>query len=166
MGIVAGLGISSADRPGREAGIRLVKPIELNEQWPRVSQWLLRHHEYWSRFYDLEDLYLMLFCEPERYQLWLVGEWSEAFGCLMTEIRQFPKCKMLVYILAVAEPDGQPKLGGGDFYHEAISLWARDQGVTYSRIEGREAWKRIGKSLGYTEVRVALTKSLEHMWRQ
>ena len=166
MAIAAGLGISSADQPGDESCIRLVQPLELNEVWPRVSTWLMQHQEYWARYYDLEDLYLMLFCESERYQLWLVGEWRESFGCFITEIRRFPKCKVLVFLLAAAEADGQPKLGGGDFYHEYITLWARDQGVDYTRIEGREAWKRIGKSLGYTEVQVALTKSLAHTWRQ
>lgn len=166
MAIAAGLGISSVDKPGDEACIKLIRPLELNAVWPQVTRWLQQNSGYWTDYYDLEDIYLMLFCEPERYQLWMVGEWEQPFGCFITEIRKFPKCKQLVFIMALAEPDGQPKLGGGDFYHEYITLWAKDQGVTRTRIEGRKGWERIGKSLGYTEVRVAMTKNLETVWRQ
>lgn len=166
MAIATGLGVSSADQPGDAACIKRVTPGELNDAWPQVVEWMLQQPDYWARYYDPQDIYLMLFCEPERYQLWLVGEWMAPFGCFITEIRTFPKCKMLVFILALAEPDGQPKLGAGDFYHETIVSWAKDQGVKFSRIEGRKGWERIGKSLGYDEVRVTLTMSLEKVWRQ
>ena len=144
---------------GAEVCIKLVMPYELSTYWPRAIPWLERGRKYWEHLYDLTDLYIELFAG--RMQLWLVGQPDDAFGCFITEIRSFPKAKMLAFIYAGGEEDDLDKLSAGETYHDYIVTWAKERGCKFSRIEGRKGWERIGQRLGYKNIRVYMTKNLD-----
>lgn len=162
MAIAAALG-GNWIKTGKEACIKLVNPEDLRDYWEIVVPYLERGRTYWQEYYDLKDIYIDIFAGNK--QLWLVGEFEESFGCFITEFRSFPKAKVFAIVYAGAEKDNVDKLTAGDFYHEFMLIWAKQNGATHARIEGRKGWEKIGKQLGYDLVRVALIKNLQYTWR-
>lgn len=161
MSIGQVLGGFSVDSP-REVHIALIRPEELSFWWKDAIPWLERGAQYWSEYYDLADLYVEVF--RGTMQLWFVGEDEAPFGCMLTELRKYPRCMVFRFLYAGGDDNQVDKLTPGSAWHEWMIQWAKARGATHSEIKGRRAWEKVLAGEGYEFHGVFLRKSLEKVW--
>jgi len=79
------------------------------------------------------------------YQLWIAFEDDKIYGAVVTEIVQYPRCKML----AMQFTGGiELKKWKGPML-SLLKRWARDNGCDKIESPGRPGWARVFKNDGY-----------------
>lgn len=84
----------------------------------------------------------------------LMQLWPVPGGCIVTEILQFPRRRVLNVFL-----------GGGDMaqlldLHESVIAWAREQGCDAVRASGRWGWKRVLPKHGWEPMHMNYERSI------
>lgn len=80
--------------------------------------------------------------------------WWEGDAFILTEIRQYPRKKVLRFWLATGELDQVIVL------HRRILEWAKEQGCEAAIITGRRGWTKALRSEGWAETMAVLTREL------
>lgn len=145
-------GVSSAD--GRTVEIMRVTEATLAQAWPtaygllesldeQVPALLLRQ--------DVPELVL-----GEQVQLWLINDVQEFFFAVLSELRQYPRGRMLNIFWASGSRMRQalPLLS-------YIEAWAEMQGATFMQVQGRPGWSRMLAVEGYKSRLLVLQKPIE-----
>lgn len=91
--------------------------------------------------------------------LWVVFEDDRIYGHVMTEIKQYPRCKMLVIQYCAMEPSTlervNPKM------QEVAERFAKDAGCVGIEFVGRPGWKQTAREYGYAVQSVTYQKFFE-----
>ena len=149
------LGFFSVE-PGKVRQLLLVTPDLLPQVWPQVEHMFVENERIWGEYYTIEAL-PSLFHE-ETLQLWTMNDEDEFLLVMVTELRSFPKTKVL-NVLMLFGRDFKDALQFADY----VELWASKQGATKSIVLGREGFLRWLKPYGYEKKAVALCKDISSM---
>lgn len=141
---------------GKVRQLLLVTPDLLPQVWPQVEQSFIENENVWGEHYTLEA-FPSLF-EQGILQLWTMNDEDEFILVMVTELRIFPKVKVLNILL----------LFGREFkdalqFSDYVELWASKQGATTSMVFGRKGFVRWLKPYGYEEKATVLCKDISGM---
>jgi hypothetical protein len=89
-------------------------------------------------------------------QLWVVVEDNTILGHTITEIKQYPQCKMLVVQYCAMEPGTLEKVE--DHMQDLAARFAKDAGCTGIEFIGRPGWRNTANKYGYTTQSVTYQK--------
>lgn len=98
-----------------------------------------------------------------RMQLWVFfagdKETPELAGHMITEVKDYPRCKMLVLQYCAAETGTMEPIEGA--MHETLERFAKDMGCKGIEFVGRPGWARSAKAHGYTSKTITYEKFFE-----
>lgn len=121
--------------------------------WEEIKPLVEKALFYTQGEYESEDIYNLLMYQ--QMQLWIAAEDTDLFGCVVTEIRVFPR-KKVGHVVLVSGHD----LDAWSFLHDTIEEWFYAQGCDFLRSEGRFGWKPKVAKLGYEPQYVIYSKCL------
>lgn len=111
--------------------------------WPQIEGYLEGAAKYtYGRFtvQDIKD------CIVEYdYHLWIAFEDDTIFGAVVTEIVDYPQCRML----AMQFTGGKELKKWKDPMLALLRRWAKDNGCSTIESPGRPGWARVFKNDGY-----------------
>lgn len=114
--------------------VSLTKYLKKSEIWTRGRATI----DDIVRFIYSGQMQLWVFYEPETMQ---------GVGHMITEIKSYPACKMLVLQYCAGEPNHMKYCE--DEMHQILENFARDSGCTGIEFIGRPGWKKSALSHGY-----------------
>lgn len=91
--------------------------------------------------------------------LWVVFEDRTIYGHVITEIKQYPRCKMLVIQYCAMEPGTLEKIN--DKMQDIAQRFAKDAGCAGIEFVGRPGWKQTARQYGYAVQSVTYQKFFE-----
>lgn len=94
-----------------------------------------------------------------RMQLWLVHDAERAYGIVVTEITQYPRCKLLTIQYCSMETGTLEVVD--EVLHATMDRFAQDSGCSGVEYIGRAGWRPTAKKHGYTEAIVMYQKFFE-----
>ena len=117
------------------------------QEFERCKPYIEAALEYTGGTHDIIDIYAGLY--KGTMQLWPAEK-----SCLVTEIINYPKKKVLNIFL-----------GGGDLteilsMHEDVIRWAKDQGCTALNMTGRFGWKKPLAKHGWKPMHSSYVKEI------
>jgi len=89
-------------------------------------------------------------------QLWVVMDENTVLGHTITEIKQYPQCKMLVIQYCAMEPGTLEKVE--DHMQDLAARFAKDAGCDGIEFVGRPGWRNTAHKYGYTTQSVTYQK--------
>ena len=126
----------------------LVKYLEISEAWTKGRT-------------KVDDIVAFLY--SGRMQLWAfytqTEQVIELVGHMITEIREYPRCKMLVLQYCAGEPHYMQHIE--DQMYDTLERYAKDAGCKGIEFIGRPGWKRSAVAHGYTSQSVIFEKYFE-----
>lgn len=149
------LGFFSVE-PGKVRQLLLVTPDLLPQVWPQVEHLFIENEHVWGEYYTIEAFPFLF--QQGIFQLWTMNDEDEFLLIMVTELRVFPKTKVL-NVLMLFGHEFKDALQFADY----VELWASKQGATKSVVLGREGFLRWLKPYGYKKQAVALCKDISGM---
>lgn len=110
---------------------------------------IMAKSEMWSRGRSkIDDILTFLF--TGRMQLWLAyeAETRRAIGYNITQVREYPQCKMLVVQYTAGESNMMQYVE--EVMHDTLVRYAKDAGCKGIEAFGRPGWEPHLKKFGYT----------------
>ena len=92
-------------------------------------------------------------------QLWAAHEGQKIFGHVITEIKLYPRCKMLTVQYCAMEPGRMEQVE--DEMQDVASRFAKDAGCAGIEFVGRPGWRQTAKKYGYEVQSVMYQKFFE-----
>lgn len=80
-------------------------------------------------------------------QLWVVNDGEKVFGHVITEIKQYPQCKMLTVQYCAMEPWTMAAVS--EKMHQTAEQFARGAGCAGVEFVGRPGWRKVAAEQGY-----------------
>lgn len=102
---------------------------------------------------------LIRFVLNDQMFLWVVFEDDKVYGHVMTEIKQYPRCKMLVIQYCAMEEGTLEKINPK--MQEIAERFAKDAGCAGIEFVGRPGWKQTAREYGYAVQSVTYQKFFE-----
>jgi hypothetical protein len=114
---------------------------------PSLIQYLQKS-EAWTRGRATVDD-IVGFIYSGRMQLWLVYDPTDlrGYGYVISEVKEYPRCKMLVIQYCAGEPNHMQFVE--DVMHRVLESFAKDAGCAGIEYFGRPGWKQHVKKYGY-----------------
>ena len=137
--------------------IALIPVGKLADVIPHILPFI-RESEQWARGRVTADD-LLRFALTGAMQLWAVHEGTVVHGHVMTEIKQYPQCKMLTIQYCAMAPGSLEQVE--DEMQDVASRFARDAGCAGIEFVGRPGWRDTAKKYGYTVQSVMYQKFFE-----
>ena len=91
---------------------------------------------------DLVDMVL-----AGRMQLWVVEKEAIPYGHIITEIKEYPRCKMLTVQYCAMKPWTMDIVS--EKMHSIAERFAKDAGCAGVEFVGRPGWRNVAKENGY-----------------
>lgn len=114
----------------------------------------------WSRGRVVVDD-ILRFVLNGQMQLWAVHEGDKAYGHIVTEIKQYPQCKMLTIQYCAMEPGTLESVE--DEMQKTAQQFAKDAGCVGIEFVGRPGWGKTGEKYGYAVQSVVYQKFFEEV---
>ena len=109
----------------------------------------LAESEKWSKGRaSVDDI--LRFVLNQQMQLWVVHEENTIYGHVITEIKEYPRCKMLVVQYCAGESDHMQYVD--DEIFDLLDRFAKDAGCSGIEFVGRPGWRKQAEKYGF-EVR-------------
>jgi hypothetical protein len=109
----------------------------------------LAESEKWSKGRaSVDDI--LRFVLNQQMQLWVVHEENTIYGHVVTEIKEYPRCKMLVVQYCAGEPNHMQYVD--DEIFDLLDRFAKDAGCSGIEFVGRPGWRKQAEKYGF-EVR-------------
>jgi hypothetical protein len=109
----------------------------------------LAESEKWSKGRaSVDDI--LRFVLNQQMQLWVVHEENTIYGHVVTEIKEYPRCKMLVVQYCAGESNHMQYVD--DEIFDLLDRFAKDAGCTGIEFVGRPGWRKQAEKYGF-EVR-------------
>jgi hypothetical protein len=89
-------------------------------------------------------------------QLWVVMDENTVLGHTITEIKQYPQCKMLTIQYCAMKPGTLEEVE--DHMQDLASRFAKDAGCAGIEFIGRPGWRSTANKYGYTTQSVTYQK--------
>lgn len=120
-------------------------PVEyIHEVWPKIRGYIANATKYTFGRYEPEDVLDLLFFQD--HQLWVALDGEDVIGCIITNVIQYPRKRVL----------SCPFVTGEDFKRwkypmlRLLGKWATDNGCEALESSARIGWERVFKDDGYT----------------
>lgn len=118
----------------------------------------IRESEQWARGRVTADD-LFRFILNGTMHLWVVHEDNVVYGHVMTEIKQYPQCKMLTVQYCAMVPGTLEQIE--DEMQDVAARFAQDAGCAGIEFVGRPGWRDTAKKYGYEVQSVMYQKFFE-----
>ena len=128
--------------------VSLVPPGMVSGVIPALLPYL-RKSEKWTRGRATVDD-ILRFVLNGQMQLWIVHEENTIYGHVVTEIKEYPRCKMLTVQYCAGEPSHMQYVD--DEIFNLLDRFAKDAGCTGVEFVGRPGWRKQADKYGF-EVR-------------
>ena len=102
---------------------------------------------------------LLRFILNGHMQLWVVHEGNAVHGHVMTEIKQYPQCKMLTIQYCAMAPGSLELVE--DEMHRVAAQFAKEAGCAGIEFIGRPGWQKTAKKYDYAVQSVMYQKFFE-----
>lgn len=109
----------------------------------------LKESEKWARGRATVDD-ILRFVLTGQMQLWIGHEENTIYGHVVTEIKEYPQCKMLVVQYCAGEPNHMQYVD--DEIFDLLDRFAKDTGCSGVEFVGRPGWRKQAEKYGF-EVR-------------
>ena len=123
---------------------RILKYLQVSERWTRGRS-------------SVDDI--LKFILTGQMQLWVVIDGQEISGQVITEVKQYPQCKMLTVQYCAAEPHCMEFVSDEAF--GTLERFAKDNGCVGVEMIGRPGWKKEMFKQGYVTRSVMYQKFFE-----
>jgi hypothetical protein len=124
---------------------------------PQVIPYLKVSEEWTRGRSNIDDI--LNFILSGRMQLWVVLEDQQIHGHLITEVKDYPRCKMFVVQYCAMEPHVLASVE--DQMQEFAEAYARKTGCAGIEFVGRPGWTKSMKKYGYDVQSVMFQKFFE-----
>lgn len=123
--------------PGMVSGVipALLPYLEESERWTKGRA-------------TVDDI--LRFVLNGQMQLWVVYEENTIYGHVVTEIKEYPRCKMLTVQYCAGEPNHMQYVD--DEIFDLLDRFAKDAGCAGVEFVGRPGWRKQADKYGF-EVR-------------
>jgi len=128
--------------------VSLVPPGMVSGVIPALLPYL-KKSEKWTRGRATVDD-ILRFVLNGQMQLWIVHEENTIYGHVVTEIKEYPRCKMLTVQYCAGEPSHMQYVD--DEIFNLLDRFAKDAGCTGVEFVGRPGWRKQADKYGF-EVR-------------
>lgn len=126
----------------------LVPPGMVSSVIPAILPYL-KESEKWARGRATVDD-ILRFVLNGQMQLWIGHEENTIYGHVVTEIKEYPQCKMLTVQYCAGEPNHMQYVG--DEIFDLLDRFAKDAGCAGVEFVGRPGWRKQADKHGF-EVR-------------
>ena len=123
---------------------QIVKYLEVSEGWTKGRP-------------VVDDILKFLF--TGQMQLWVVLDNKKIYGQVITEIKQYPQCRMLTIQYCSGEKQHMKFID--DKIYETLERYAKDNGCSGIELIGRPGWSRHVAKRGYEIKSVMYQKFFE-----
>lgn len=123
--------------------VSLVTKEYLATCWDEIKEYLEGAAKYTYGRYTVDDIKDCI--TDYNYHLWVAFEGTEFYGAVVTEIVDYPQCRML----AMQFTGGKELKKWKDPMLALLRRWARDNGCVKIESPGRPGWARVFKNDGY-----------------
>lgn len=138
----------------RQITVQGVLAADANRWWPAVANWCEAALEHGGGLLNLDDVKRAV--EQRDMQLWVIHEWRELKAVCVTEIRQWPRAKVLTAII-VAGNDMDRWVGALD---DVLTRYAEATGCKAVDAHGRRGWTKTLRDLGWRDAVVTFAKEI------
>jgi len=126
----------------------LVPPGMVSSVIPALLPYLAESEKWSKGRASVDDI--LRFVLNQQMQLWVVHEENTIYGHVVTEIKEYPRCKMLVVQYCAGEPDHMQYVD--DEIFDLLDRFAKDTGCSGIEFVGRPGWRKQAEKYGF-EVR-------------
>ena len=126
----------------------LVLPGMVSSVIPALLPYLAESEKWSKGRASVDDI--LRFVLNQQMQLWVVHEENTIYGHVVTEIKEYPRCKMLVVQYCAGEPNHMQYVD--DEIFDLLDRFAKDAGCAGIEFVGRPGWRKQAEKYGF-EVR-------------
>jgi hypothetical protein len=126
----------------------LVPPGMVSSVIPALLPYLAESEKWSKGRASVDDI--LRFVLNQQMQLWVVHEENTIYGHVVTEIKEYPRFKMLVVQYCAGEPDHMQYVD--DEIFDLLDRFAKDTGCSGIEFVGRPGWRKQAEKYGF-EVR-------------
>ena len=119
--------------------ISIVPPGQVAGLVPALLPYLQESQERSRGRVSADDI--LRFVLNGQMHLWAVHEKEQVFGHIITEIKQYPQCKMLVVQYCAMKPWTMDLVSAK--MHETAERFAKDAGCAGVEFVGRPGWRNV-----------------------
>jgi len=134
--------------------IGLVPPGQVANTLPALLPFLKVSEEWTQGRATVDDL--LRFVLNGQMQLWAVYDTAGVHGHIITEIKTYPRCKMLAIQYCAMSTGTLEQVE--DQMQEVASRFAKDAGCAGVEFVGRPGWRSTARKYGYGSNSVTYTK--------
>ena len=138
-------------------GITLVPPGQVAQVLPALLPFLNVSAKWTDGRANADDI--LRFVLNGQMHLWAVVEDNAVQGHVVTEIKQYPQCKLLVIQYCAMEPGTLERVE--DTMQDIAGRFARDAGCAGVEFVGRPGWRSTARKYGYDVHHVVYQKLFE-----
>jgi hypothetical protein len=136
--------------------ITLVPPGKVIGTLPALMPYLLESESWTQGRATVDDI--VRFILNGQMMLWAVHENGHAYGHVVTEIKQYPRCKFLNMQYCAGEPHHMQYIE--DVAFETLERFALDAGCVGIEFVGRPGWRKTATKYGYETHSITYQKML------
>lgn len=140
----------------RQITVQGIPANEASQWWPEVAGWCEAALEHGGGLLALEDVKQAV--ENRDMQLWVIHEWRELKAVCVTEIRQWPRAKVLTAIIVGGED--MPRWVAA--LDDVLARYAASTGCKAVEAHGRRGWTKTLRALGWHDAVVTFAKEVNH----
>jgi len=126
----------------------LVPPGAVSNFVPPLLPYLIESEKWSHGRAKVDDI--LRFVLNGQMQLWVVHEENTIYGHVVTEIKDYPQCKMLTAQYCAGEPNHMQHVD--DEIFDLLDRFAKDAGCAGVEFVGRPGWRKQADKYGF-EVR-------------
>ena len=128
--------------------IALIPPGMVADTIPQLLPHLKTSQEWTKGRVTVDNI--LKFVLDGQMQLWVGHEEGKIYGHVITEIKQYPQCRMLVVQYCAGEPNHMKYVD--DEMFDLLDRFAMDAGCSGIEFVGRPGWRKQAEKYGF-EVR-------------
>ena len=124
----------------------LVPVGQISGVLPALLPYLAKSEE-WTRGRAVIDD-ILRFVLNGQMQLWVAHQEGQVYGHVITEIKDYPRCKMLIVQYCAGEEDHMQY--AEDEMFDLLDRFAKDAGCAGVEFVGRPGWRKQANKYGYS----------------
>lgn len=137
--------------------ISLIPPGQVALVIPALLPFLQQSQKWARGRVTVDDI--LRFVLTGQMHLWAVHQTGKILGHVVTEVKQYPQCKMLAVQYCAMEPGTMAEVDA--VMHETAERFAKSAGCSGIEFVGRPGWRKTAKKHGYAVQSVMYQKFFE-----
>lgn len=123
----------------------LIPPGTVAGVIPSLLPYLVKSQEWTRGRATVDDI--LRFVLNGQMQLWVGHDDNEIYGHVITEVKDYPRCKMLTVQYCAGEPNHMQYVE--DEMYDLLDRFAKSAGCSGIEFVGRPGWRKSAGSHGY-----------------